>query len=324
MHKYISAIFFLIAATFQNLTFAQPASFPVRPIKIIVSTPPGSGGDIIGRAIAQGLSELTKQQVFVENRIGAGGIIGALAIANSVPDGYTLGIAVTSHVVAPLMQKKPAYDPIKDFTAISQITTIPNLVIASGKSNIKTLPDLILQAKTKSEEINFGSLGDGTAAHLAAEILNRATGIKATHIPYRTIADSYTGLWAGDVQYLVYLVPSGLPAAQDGKARILATTGKTRSTVLPDIPTVKELGYPAAESEMTIGLIGPAKIPLPIVQKIHNDITEVLKMPDVRERLLKQGGIPSPDVSSKQYGERLAQEYEDYKRLISTIGLVQQ
>ncbi len=324
MYKYIVTVFFLIAAVSLNFVFAQTANFPARPIKIIVSTPPGSGGDIIGRAIAQGLSELTKQQVFVENRIGAGGIIGALAIANSAPDGYTLGIAVTSHVVAPLMQKKPAYDPIKDFTAISQITTIPNLVIASGKSNIKTLPELIAQAKMKSEELNFGSLGDGTAAHLAAEILNRATGIKATHIPYRTIADSYTGLWAGDVLYLVYLVPSGLPAAQDGKAKILATTGKTRSAVLPDTPTVRELGFPTAESEMTIGLIGPAKIPLPIVQKIHNDITEVLKMPDVRERLLKQGGLPSPDISSKQYAERLAQEYEDYKRLISTIGLVQQ
>jgi tripartite-type tricarboxylate transporter receptor subunit TctC len=303
---------------------AQNSEFPNKPIRIIVTTPPGSGGDTIARAIAQGLSEINRQQHVVENKVGAGGIIGAQAISSATPDGYTIGIAVTSHVVAPLLQAKPPYHPLNDFTPIAQLTVIPNIVVSSLKNNVKTFKDLIDLAKAKPNEINFGSLGDGTAAHLAAEIVNRATKIKVTHIPYRSIADSYTGLWSGDVQYVVYLTPSAMPLFQGGKATPLAITSKSRNPNFPEIPTVRELGYPEAESELTVGLVGPAKLPPAIVQKIHADVIAAMRLPEIQERLLKQGGQPSIDVSSKQYEAHLREEYEMFKKLISTSGIKQQ
>jgi tripartite-type tricarboxylate transporter receptor subunit TctC len=303
---------------------AQNADFPNKPIRIIVTTPPGSGGDTIARAIAQGLSEINHQQHIVENRVGAGGIIGAQAISAATPDGYTIGIAVTSHVVAPLLQAKPPYHPLNDFTPIAQLTVIPNIVVSSLKNNVKSFKDLIELAKAKPSEINYGSLGDGTAAHLAAEIVNRATKMKVTHIPYRSIADSYTGLWSGDVQYVVYLTPSAIPLFQGGKAIPLAITSKTRNPNFPDIPTVREMGYPEAESELTVGLVGPAKMPSAIVQKIHDDVIAAMRLPDIQEKLIKQGGQPSTDVSSKQYDTRLREEYEMFKKLISTLGIKQQ
>jgi tripartite-type tricarboxylate transporter receptor subunit TctC len=310
-----------IIGFFGAQVMAQNTDFPNKPIRFIVTTPPGSGGDTIGRAIAQGLSEINHQQHVVENKVGAGGIIGAQAISSASPDGYTIGIAVTSHVVAPLLQAKPPYHPLNDFTPIGQITVIPNIVVSSLKNNVKTLKDLIDLTKAKPNEINFGSLGDGTAAHLAAEIVNRALKMKVTHIPYRSIADSYTGLWSGDVQYVVYLTPSATPLFQGGKAVPLAITSKKRNPSYPDIPTVGELGYPEAESELTIGIVGPANIPNAIVNKIHNDVIAAMQIPEIRERLIKQGGQPALDVSTKQYEEHLREEYEMFKKLITTLGI---
>ena len=317
----IVKIILLAIGFWGSMVLAQSTDFPNRPIRFIVTTPPGSGGDTIARAIAQGLSEINRQQHVVENRVGAGGIIGATAISSATPDGYTIGIAVTSHVVAPLLQAKPPYHPLNDFTPIAQITVIPNIIVSSLKNNVKTFKDLIDLAKAKPNEINFGSLGDGTAAHLAAEIVNRATKIKVTHIPYRSIADSYTGLWSGDVQYVVYLTPSATPLFQGGKAIPLAITSKARNPSYPDIPTVRELGYPEAESELSVGIVGPANIPPAIVRKIHSDVIAAMRLPEIRDRLLKQGGQPAIDVSTKQYEEHLREEYEMFKKLISTLGI---
>jgi tripartite-type tricarboxylate transporter receptor subunit TctC len=304
-------------------TFAQnlPPNFPDKPIRLIITTPAGSGVDAIGRALAQGLTEITRQQVIVDNRAGAGGIIGATAIANAAPDGYTIGIAATAHIVSPLLQAKPAYHPINDFTPIAQLTVIPNIVVTSLKNNVKNLKDLIDLTKRKPDEINYGSLGDGTASHLSAEIVNRSMGMKTVHVPYRTIADSYTGLWSGDVQYEVYLMPSALPLFQGGRALAIANTGRTRSPALPDVPTVRELGYPEAESEITIGIVAPSNLSPALVQKLHQLMVEAMKLPDVREKMSKQGGQPSPELDTKAYDQRLKLEYETYKKLISTIGL---
>lgn len=296
-------------------------SFPDKPMRLIITTPAGSGVDAIGRALAQGLSEITHQQVIVDNRAGAGGIIGASALANAAPDGYTIGIAATAHIVAPLLQAKPAYHPLNDFTPIAQLTVIPNIVVTSLKNNVKNMKDLIDLVKKRPDELNYGSLGDGTASHLSAEIVNRSMGLKTIHVPYRTIADSYTGLWSGDVQYEVYLMPSALPLFQGGRALAIANTGRVRSPALPDVPTVRELGYPEAESEITIGVVGPSNLPPAQVQKIHQLIVEALKMPEVRDKMIKQGGQPNPELDTKAYEQRLKLEYEMYKKLIPAIGL---
>jgi tripartite-type tricarboxylate transporter receptor subunit TctC len=270
---------------------------------------------------AQGLTENYKQQVLVDNRPGAGGLIGASAIAQGASDGYTLGIASTSHVVAPMLQVKPPYKPIEDFTPIALLTAIPGVVVSSATLPVKSVQDLIALAKAKPGQLNFASLGDGTAAHLQAEIFNRGAGIKVTHVPFKSVGDSHTAIISGDVHYLVYVVPSAMPLVKGGKARALAVTGPKRSAALPDVPTVAEAGVPAAQSETLMGVVGPAKIPREIVTKLHDDIATVLRAAETRERFATQGGVPTPEVTVEQYAAMLKREYETYGKLIRELGL---
>ena len=316
----------LILAISQTAFAQAPQSsvakdFPARPIRIIVTTSPGSGLDILARAISVGMSDLYKQQVIVDNRPGAGGLIGAGQLAAAAPDGYTLGIAATAHIVAPLLQATPPYRPLEDFTPIAQLTSIPNLVVGSAKSDIKSFKDLIEKARANPGKLNYGSLGDGTASHFAAEIVNRAAKIDVTHIPFKVIADSYTALWNGELQYVAYLMPSGLPLLQGGKGVALAVTSRQRSPALPDVPTVGELGYPAAQSEITVGILAPANLPPPLVARLHQDIVNVMRRPEIRDRFLNQGGVPMVNASSQDYALAMKSDYETYQRLIVTVGL---
>jgi tripartite-type tricarboxylate transporter receptor subunit TctC len=310
----------LLAALTALSTTAAAQPFPTKPIRVIVTTPAGSGADFFARVVAQGLTDTYKQQVIVDNRPGAGGLIGAGAIAQSTPDGYTLGIASTSHVVAPVLQLKPPYRPIEDFTPIALLTAIPAVVVASPTLPVKNVQDLIALAKAKPGQLNFASLGDGTAAHLQAEIFNRGAGIKVTHVPFKTVGDSHTAVISGDVHYLVYVVPSAMPLVK-GKGRALAVTGPRRSSALADVPTLRESGVAAGESETLMGMVGPAKMPAAIVAQLHRDVTAVLRASETRERFATQGGIPAPEVTAEQYGAMLKREYETYGKLIRELGL---
>jgi tripartite-type tricarboxylate transporter receptor subunit TctC len=314
-----AACVLLAFATAFPLT-AAAQSFPTKPIRVIVTTPAGSGADFFARVVANGLTESYKQQVIVDNRPGAGGLIGATAIAQSAPDGYTLGIASTSHVVAPVLQVKPPYRPIEDFTPIALLTAIPAVVVASPTLPVKTVQDLIALAKAKPGQLNFASLGDGTAAHLQAEIFNRGAGIKVTHVPFKSVGDSHTAVISGDVHYLVYVVPSAMPLVK-GKGRALAITGPRRSSALPDVPTLRESGVAAGESETLMGVVGPANMPAAIATQLHRDIATVLRSSETRERFATQGGTPAPDVTAEQYGAMLKREYETYGKLIRELGL---
>jgi tripartite-type tricarboxylate transporter receptor subunit TctC len=314
-----AACVLLAFATAFPLT-AAAQSFPTKPIRIIVTTPAGSGADFFARVLANGLTESYKQQVIVDNRPGAGGLIGATAIAQSAPDGYTLGIASTSHVVAPVLQVKPPYRPIEDFTPIALLTAIPAVVVASPTLPVKTVQDLIALAKAKPGQLNFASLGDGTAAHLQAEVFNRGAGIKVTHVPFKSVGDSHTAVISGDVHYLVYVVPSAMPLVK-GRGRALAITGPKRSSVLPDVPTLRESGVAAGESETLMGVVGPASMPAAVATQLHRDIATVLRSSETRERFATQGGTPAPDVTAEQYGAMLKREYETYGKLIRELGL---
>ena len=308
----------VLTAAFPGHVAAQ--TFPTKPVRVIVTTPAGSGADFFARVVAQGLTETYKQQVIVDNRPGAGGLIGATAIAQSPPDGYTLGIASTSHVVAPVLQAKPPYRPIEDFTPIALLTAIPAVVVASATLPVKTVQDLIALAKAKPGQLNFASLGDGTAAHLQAEIFNRGAGIKVTHVAFKTVGDSYTAVISGDVHYLVYVVPSAMPLVK-GKGRVLAVTGPKRSSALPDVPTLRESGVAAGESETLMGIVGPAKMSAAIVTQLHRDVAAVLRSAETRERFATQGGTPAPEVTAEQYGAMLQREYDTYGKLIRELGL---
>lgn len=308
------------AALLGTAAHVAAQSYPTKPIRIIVSTPPGSGGDIVSRTIAQALSERYPHQVVVENRAGAGGLIGAQAIQQAAPDGYTIGLASTAHVVAPMLQAKPPYRPIEDFTPIIRVGEITNIVIVGPSMPARTLPEFLSQAKAKPGSLNFLSLGDGTAAHLAAVIFNRAAGIDVVHVPFKTVADANTAIMNGDVHYGVFLVPPSVQLIRSGKIRGLAVTSDKRLASHPDIPTVHELGLPAAASSAMLGYVGPANLPRELVHKLHDDMVAVLQRADIRERLAGQV-VLAADTAPGPYAAALRTEFERYGKLIEEIGL---
>jgi tripartite-type tricarboxylate transporter receptor subunit TctC len=295
--------------------------YPVRPIRMIIPASPGSGSDYFGRTVAQALSELYKQQVIADNRAGAGGLIGASLIAAASPDGYNIGVASSSLVVAPLFQLNPPYRPIADFAPIALMSSITSVLAVAPGVPARTVKEFIALVKSKPGQFNYASIGAGTAAHLSAEIFNRAAGLDVVHVPFKTVADSYSEMYANRVHYVVYVAPAAMPGVRDGRLRALAVTSARRFAALPDIPTMAEAGLPAAEVETMFGLAAPAATPRSIIAKLHADIVGILRRPDTRERFERQGGEPAVDTSPASYAKLLQAEYDRYRKLIPEIGL---
>jgi tripartite-type tricarboxylate transporter receptor subunit TctC len=304
-----------------SIAWAQTGAYPSKPIRILVTTPAGSGADFFARTLAQGLSDTYKGVApLVENRPGAGGIIGAREVANAAPDGYTLGVASTAHVVAPLLQANPPYKPLADFTPIAQLTALPFILVVAPTVPSKSLSEFVGLLKANPKKYNFGSLGNGTAAHLGAEIFNSAANVDVVHVPFKSASDLFTALIAGEVHYAALFVPTA-GVMRSGKARVLAVTGKTRNPALPDVPTVSEQGLPGAETEAMMGIVGPAGLSPEVVKKLHEDIVAVLRKPETREKFALQSGEPTPEVSAQDYAAKLKAELDLYQRLLPRIGL---
>ena len=301
---------------------AQPAAqdFPNKPIRIIVTTPPGSGIDFFTRTVALPLGEIYKQTMVVENRPGAGGLIGAGIVAAAAPDGYTLGAASTAHVVAPLMLARPPYRPIEDFTPIAQMAALSFIIVVGPGVAAKSVKELIALARAQPKKYNFGSLGNGTAAQLGAEIFNNAAAIDVVHVPFKSASDLYTAIINGDVHYATLFVPTA-GVMKSGKARVIAVTSRTRVPILSDVPTVAEAGLPGAETEALMGFIGPAKMAPALARKICADVVSVLRKPETRERFATQSGEPTVDTTPAGYAAKLKAEYELYRGLLPKIGL---
>jgi tripartite-type tricarboxylate transporter receptor subunit TctC len=304
-----------------SIAWAQTGAYPSKPIRLLVTTPAGSGADFFARTLAQGLSDTYKGVApVVENRPGAGGIIGAREVANAAADGYTLGVASTAHVVAPLLQANPPYRPLADFTPIAQLTALPFILVVAPTVPSKSLSEFVSLLKANPKKYNFGSLGNGTAAHLGAEIFNSAANVDVVHVPFKSASDLFTALISGEVHYAALFVPTA-GVMRSGKARVLAVTGKTRNPALPDVPTVSEQGLPGAETEAMMGIVGPAGLSAEVVKKLHEDIVAVLRKPETREKFALQSGEPTPEVSAQDYAGKLKAELDLYQRLLPRIGL---
>jgi tripartite-type tricarboxylate transporter receptor subunit TctC len=304
-----------------NSAYAAEIKFPTRPIRMIVASSAGTGADIFARIVAQGLTDLYKEQVVVENRTGAGGLIGGALAATATPDGHSLFMASTSTYVSPLMQAKPPYHPTQDFTAVAQAAAITSVVLVNTGTPAKSVKELVALAKSKPGALNYGSVGAGTAGHLSAEIFKRAAGVDVVHVPFKAVADMYTEVASGRVHMLVFVLPSVLGFLKDGKVRGLAVTSTTRSFALPDLPTVAEAGLPGAESETMYGFLAPSKTPRPLINKIGADIVSVLRKPDTRDRFEKLGAQPTVDTSPEAFEKYVRREYENFRKLIPEIGL---
>ncbi len=302
-------------------TALNAQTYPERPIRLIISSSPGTGADYFGRTIAIALTDLYKQQIVADNRTGAGGLIAMQTLAQANPDGYTIGTASSSMMAVPLMYAKQPYNPMRDFAPIALLASIPSVVMISSTLPAKTVHELIVYAKPRPGQLNFASVGLGTAAHLSAEIFAKAAGIQAVHVPFKNVGDAWTEMFAGRVHFIVFVAPAVTPMMREPRVRALAVTTKTRAIGFPDLPTVVEAGLPDAVVETPFGIAAPARTPRAIINKLHGDIVTILKRPETAERFARQGGVPAVDTTPESFGALIKAEYELYRKLIPEIGI---
>jgi len=285
------------------------AQYPAKPITLIIPFPPGGSTDIIGRIAADGMSRELGQPIVVDNRGGAGGAIGAKAIADATTDGYTLGIATAStHVVNPVVRADLRYDPLKDFTFVSQIAAVPNSMAINPSVPAKNMAEFIEYARNHPGKLNYGTPGVGSLGHLIGETFKYSAKVNLTHVPYRGAAPALNDALGGQVQVLFDNLPSSLPHILSGKLRALAVASEKRVASLPDVPTFAELGLPLVNDTSWFGLIGPARLPDDVVRRLHAALVAALKHPEAQKRLESAESLPvgnSPEAFRKMVASAL-------------------
>ncbi|BEP65254.1 tripartite tricarboxylate transporter substrate binding protein (plasmid) [Variovorax sp. V213] len=277
------------AALVLSTLSAAAEAWPTKPVKMVVTYPPGGTVDAVARVIAPKLSARLGQPVVIDNRAGAGGAIGGDLVAKSAPDGYTVMLDASNHSQNPALRSKMPFDTLRDLAPVSLLVRVPNVLVANPAAPIKDVKDLIAQAKAKPEQINYASSGNGSAQHLAAELFGVVAGVRMTHVAYKGGGPALTDVMAGQVPVFFASLASSLPYIQGGKLRALAVTGKARSPVLPQIPTVAESGLAGYEVYEWNGVFVPAATPASVVERLSKELSAVMREPDVRARLEAMG-----------------------------------
>ena len=314
--KRLAAFVLLLAAT---AALAQP--YPARPVKLIVPFPPGGNTDIVGRLIAQKLSDAFGQQVYVENRGGAGGTIGAEAAAKSPADGYTLFFATTGTLAsAPSMQPALRYDPIKDFAPITTLANAPVVIIMSATAPPKTLRELIDLAKAQPGALKFGSAGTGHFVHVAGEMFKDTAHVDLLHVPYKGIAPALIDLLAGRIDVMFDAFAAYEPHLQSGKLRALAVANASRLSRLPDVPTTAEAGLPGYVLASWFGLAAPAGTPAQAIERVNAQSLKAIADPDVRQQMAKLGLEPGGS-SPQEYAAMIADELARWRNAVRVAGI---
>ena len=286
------AVVFVVACAAVQPASAQQSSYPVRAIRLVVPSSPGGGTDITARLVAPKLSEFLGQQVVIENRSGAGTMIGGEVVARAAPDGYTLLMGISTLAINPAMYKKVPYDALRDFAPISQVVSLPNILVSHPSLPVKSVKDLVAFAKARPAQINFASAGMGTSPHLSMELLLTMTKIKMIHVPYKGSGQGVVDVLAGHVSLMTPSILTGLPYVKDGRLRALGVTSAKRAAGAPDIPTIAEAGVPGYEATQWFGILAPAGTPVEIVNRLHREVVRVLATPEMRERFTADGAEP--------------------------------
>jgi len=307
------------AATLALPAFAQ--AWPTRPIRLVVPFPPGSSPDLIARLVAEPLSAALGQPVVIDNKPGAGGNVGTGLVAKAEPDGHTLLFTIQGPLVtAPLLSKSLNYDPAKELAPVTLVATSPNLLVVDPKLGADTLADFVRVAKAKRGELNYGSVGNGSAAHLAMELFKRRAGIELVHVPYQGFPQVVNAILAGQVQ-AGFMVPGiAMGQVRAGKLRGLGVTTLGRSAALPDFPTLVEQGFPEFEAIAWQAVLAPAKTPAAIVERLSRELVRIVKSDEVRTKMLAQYFSAAGTAPAALTG-LMASERERWARVIKLAGV---
>ena len=294
--------------------------YPDKPIRMLVPFPPGSASDFLARTLGQKMSELYGEQVVIDNRPGAGGVVGSTLLTKSAPDGYTLGMIGQPHLMQPLLQKEPPYRPLDDIACITEVASLPNVLVVSPNLPVKSTAELIALAKSRPGQLNFGSAGIGSSSHIAGEAFKAAAGIDVVHVPFKLISDIFTEMMAGRVQLYMFPLPAVMPMLKDGKLHVLAVGTPQPSPSLPGVPTIAATGLPGFQSESWFGVVAPPKFARSLVMKLNKDIIDILKAADTRERFLRQGAEPAYGTP-EDFLKLMREEYAKFQKLVKAAGI---
>ncbi len=299
---------------------AVAASYPERPVRIIVPTAPAGGADVLARILAQQLSERLGEQFFVDNRPGAGGIIGSRMVAAASPDGYTLLLAPSSLAITTAIKKKLPYDLLHDFKPIMVVASTPYALIVNPALPVRSIKELIAYAKANPGKLNYGSAGVGTASHLAAELFDRLSGTKMTHVPNKGMGPAMIDVMGGQVSVLFAGLPASLAAEKQGRVRVLGIAGARRSELLPDLSTISEAGLPGYDVENWLGLLAPAGVDDSIIARVHDSVRAIVSGPDTREKLVAAGFEPVGSTP-EQFAAELKEDITNWDKIAREIGI---
>jgi len=298
----------------QQPPVAEP--YPVKSIRMIVASSPGTASDFFARFLAQELAARYGQNVVIDNRTGAGGLIGNAIVSKANADGHTLGMVDVTRIITELMRDQPPYRALADVVGVAHVASITNVLVATHALPVRTAPELVAYARARPGALNFASLGIGSASHLAGEVFTRAVGIEAVHVPYRNLSDSFIEMLLGRVHYAVYTLPSVLAAVSDGRLRALAVMTPQRSPALPTVPAIAEVGLPEAQFDSWSGIVAPKGTPRRIVEQLHGDIVRGLRKPELRELFARRGAESTPDSTPDGFMRLMQVEYLRYQTLI--------
>lgn len=318
--KTLCTVVYVASAFAAGHSQAQQA-YPTKPIRMIVPFPPGGTTDVVARLVAQKLTEAWGQQVVVDNRPGAGGIIGTEIVAKATPDGYTalLG-SITTHAVNPALYKKLNFDPVKDFTPVSLVVSSPQLLAVHPSVAAESVKELIALAKAKPGQLNYASAGTGTSPHLTFELFKSMAGIDVVHVPYKGTGPAITDLIGGQVQMMITGVVALMPHIKSGKLRGLGVTSAKRVAALPDLPTIAESGIPSFDVSSWFGVFLPGGTPKPIVANMNAEIRKILEVPEVRQRLISQGADPASNTP-EEFAAYVKAEMAKWGKVVRDTGV---
>ncbi|MES2564590.1 MAG: tripartite tricarboxylate transporter substrate binding protein [Pseudomonadota bacterium] len=309
-----------VVGSLNNAHAQSSSSYPTKPIRLVVSVAPGGNLDLVGRAVADKVSEGLGQRMFVENRPGANSTIGLASVARSAPDGYTFVMVAQSALVAPRMMRNAPFDPVRDFAGVSLIATLPLMLVVHPSLPVRSVKDLIVLAKARPGELNCGSSGNGSGSHLALELFNRMAGVRIMRIPYNGDGPAIIDLLGGQVPVKFDNLSTSLPHVRAGKLRPLGVTSPVRTALLPEVPAIAET-VPGFQASIFNGMMAPAGTPPEILARVHAEIVKFVQSPDIRARFANQGVEVQASAAPAQFTAYIKTEYVRWGKVMDDAGI---